>query len=282
MGWYVANFSAANSMNWLRDIGCTVDKRCTDWGERAGGAFCTGLPTDNKPEMCTHNHAGFGYCNTQTLTKNIDPYYQYFSDPKIAGGNSLTDYCPYIQKSNDQGCLNAVSAIENTALSGEFYGTNSRCFQSSAYSTSSQGFGQSTARCFETRCITGNKYQFRVGATDWYTCNFDGEIVSGLNGFKGNVTCPRIIIICPVTGVLPPTPVTPVTNSTANSTNPVVKPTNSTSNSTNPSTNSTSNSTNPKTSTTPKTSSKVVSDATQVFKWASLVALLIALLVFNL
>lgn len=104
-GWYIANYSNAETFTWGKGLGCLfVQHSCFEYGldEKP---FCVEVG-DGDSSMtrtrCTEPDRGaVGICNLKAFDDRIPAHYRYFKDyEKLGGSVVLADYCPFVQDFN--------------------------------------------------------------------------------------------------------------------------------------------------------------------------------------
>ena len=186
--WYKVDYSGLQTLPWGYHMGCAVAKgRCSSWGAeaKAKGMFCS-VPNEQK---CTgDNFAHKGYCNLATFSSSLPSHFQYFSDSRKGGRDQTMDYCPSIHPYSNGDCRNPANA--HSGASGELWGTNSRCFESNLYRSSSST--STKPRCYRTSCKS-TYLEISVKTTSGsfvkVVCPKGGGRKS-VSGFSGTITCP--------------------------------------------------------------------------------------------
>ncbi|KAK6115379.1 hypothetical protein DH2020_007648 [Rehmannia glutinosa] len=97
-GWYRANYSMADRLDWGRNQG-------TEEAE--------------------------GYCPIVSYSGDIPQWARYFPQSNKGGQSSLADYCTYFVAYSDGSCMDTNSARAPDRMLGEVRGSNSRCMASS-------------------------------------------------------------------------------------------------------------------------------------------------------
>eukprot|EP01114_Cavostelium_apophysatum_P014015 TRINITY_DN3518_c0_g1_i4.p1 TRINITY_DN3518_c0_g1~~TRINITY_DN3518_c0_g1_i4.p1 ORF type:complete len:762 (-),score=86.79 TRINITY_DN3518_c0_g1_i4:6-2291(-) len=183
MGWYYANYSAAENFGWGKDQGCDfLNHRCElTWPGRSG-YWCTSLP--NAPLSCTPDGTAKGQCGLSSYS-NLDPYYQHFSNPAVGGPIPPADYCPFVYSYVSNRHCEDPSMI-SVAAQPEYFGADSKCF---GYRT----VGTPSGKCLQYRCVEGD---LEVGLSGyWYSCPSEGGEIS-TNSSGVSIICPKASIFC--------------------------------------------------------------------------------------
>ncbi|KAL8167894.1 hypothetical protein V2J09_009393 [Rumex salicifolius] len=187
-GWYKANYSMAEHLNWGHNQGTDfVTLPCNQW---KGAYRCN----NSQVSGCTYNREAEGYCPIVSYSGDLPHWARYFSQPNKGGQSSLADYCAYFVAYSDGSCTDANSARAPDRMLGEMRGSNSRCMASSLVRTGfvrgsmTQGNG-----CYEHRCAN-NKLEVAVDGV-WKVCPEAGGSVQ-FTGFNGELVCPAYHELC--------------------------------------------------------------------------------------
>ncbi|GMP45085.1 hypothetical protein CsSME_00013738 [Camellia sinensis var. sinensis] len=187
-GWYQANYSMADRLDWGRDQGTEfVTAPCNLW---KGAYHCntTQLPG------CTYNREAEGYCPIVSYSGDLPQWARYFPQANKGGQSSLADYCTYYVAYSDGSCTDMNSARAPDRMLGEVRGHSSRCMASSLVRTGfvrgsmTQGNG-----CYQHRCIN-NSLEVAVDGV-WKVCPAAGGPVQ-FPGFNGELVCPAYHELC--------------------------------------------------------------------------------------
>lgn len=232
-GWYVANFSRADKLEWGKDLGCDFAKKsCKSWidDRRAGGLsikpFCDRMKSDVLQIACTDDRASKAVCNMRKFKDPLPVMYRNFhsldglagNDDQLAhfgGSVDLADYCPFIQEFSWQAqnvttrgsrCdfgINTIESEKNAAL--EHFGLDSRCFEhghkweqrTCQFKRHWHHYG---AGCYKFTC-DNNHINVLVGNHS-YPCYYTDQVVH-IEQFvdqwlyNGTLLCPSCDKICP-------------------------------------------------------------------------------------
>ncbi|XP_032242043.1 leishmanolysin-like peptidase isoform X2 [Nematostella vectensis] len=210
-GWYKANYSMAETLDWGRNLGCVFAKEsCRTWMQshvahnKSSEPFCYTLKQAPLRMRCTHSKLSIALCNLRKYPQPLPPEYQYFSHlPKessrktreavfadtdsYGGAVPLADYCPFYQKFTLTGmdgtkrettCTvseNGPPAHGNYAL--ESYGATSRCFEQGRPWQAKRGLLTRTmldwgSGCYRYRCKDGIKIDI---GNQTYSCYKAGQ-----------------------------------------------------------------------------------------------------------
>ncbi|KAL4296012.1 hypothetical protein GQ457_12G019190 [Hibiscus cannabinus] len=192
-GWYQANYSMADRLDWGRNQGTDfVTYPCNLW---KGAYHCN---TTNL-SGCTYNREAEGYCPIVSYSGDLPQWARYFPQANKGGQSSLADYCTYFVAYSDGSCTDTNSARAPDRMLGEVRGTNSRCMASSLVRTGfvrgsvTQGNG-----CYQHRCVN-NSLEVAVDGI-WKLCPKSGGPVQ-FPGFNGELICPAYHELCSTAAV---------------------------------------------------------------------------------
>lgn len=199
-GWYQANYSMADRLDWGRNQGTEfVTLPCNLW---KGAYHCNTTQLSG----CTYNREAEGYCPILNYSGDLPQWARYFPQANRGGQSSLADYCTYFVAYSDGSCTDTNSARAPDRMLGEVRGSNSRCMASSLVRTGfvrgsvAQGNG-----CYQHRCVN-NSLEVAVDGL-WKVCPEAGGPIQ-FPGFNGELTCPAYHELCdvdpePVSGQCP-------------------------------------------------------------------------------
>ncbi|KMT19291.1 hypothetical protein BVRB_1g012970 [Beta vulgaris subsp. vulgaris] len=199
-GWYKANYSMADHLDWGRNQGTEfVISPCNQW---KGAYHCNNTQLSG----CTYNREAEGYCPIVSYTSDLPQWAQYFPQANRGGQSSLADYCTYFVAYSDGSCTDTNSARAPDRMLGEVRGSNSRCMASSLVRTgfvrgsSTQGNG-----CYQHRCMN-TTLEVAVDGI-WKSCPVAGGHIQ-FPGFNGELVCPAYHELCttsslPISGQCP-------------------------------------------------------------------------------
>ncbi|KAL3022789.1 hypothetical protein AAZX31_04G033700 [Glycine max] len=187
-GWYKANYSMADHLDWGRNQGTEfVTSPCNLW---KGAYRCNTTLFSG----CTYNREAEGYCPILTYSGDLPQWARYFPQANKGGQSSLADYCTYFVAYSDGSCTDTNSARAPDRMLGEVRGSNSRCMASSLVRTGfvrgsmTQGNG-----CYQHRCIN-NSLEVAVDGI-WKVCPQAGGPIQ-FPGFNGELICPAYPELC--------------------------------------------------------------------------------------
>lgn len=230
-GWYRANFSRAERLEWGQNLGCDFAKKsCKSWiVERRAKQlsirpFCDRVKQNDLLQMaCTEDRISKAVCNVKQFKEPLPLVYQNFdylegvpnaSLPYYGGAVDLADHCPFIQEFTwltqnisargsrcDQTGINLESE-RNPAL--ESYGPQTKCFEhgrrwehkSCVLKRHWQHFG---AGCYRYSCQDGH-YSVMIGNHS-YHCYYPDqhlkvEQIIDHWLYNGTLICPACDKIC--------------------------------------------------------------------------------------
>ena len=197
-GWYRSNYGVAQNSPFALGAGCEfLDDQCIQMGHEpdwAEGTFCSSA-TDIG---CTPDKHLVAYCDISQWDGNLPSGYQYFEDPSVGGGLQQMDFCPAyttifrFEVGADVHVLDCTDPDLNgkwVQKKGEVFGENSQCI-----------YHASGARplCLETVCGQYGKEEGKVVLVvegSRMRCSYDGEILRLPSGT--DVICPSFAKTCP-------------------------------------------------------------------------------------
>ncbi|XP_003214925.1 leishmanolysin-like peptidase [Anolis carolinensis] len=231
-GWYRANYSMAEKLDWGRDKGCDfVMKSCKFWIDNRRrkkelvAPYCDTLRSNPLQLTCRQDHRAVAVCNLQKFPQQLPQEYQYFDSlygvpsedlPYYGGSVEIADYCPFsqefswhlsgeFQRSSDCRILeNQPDPFKN--YGAEKYGPNSVCLiQKSAFvmeqCRKKLSYPDWGSGCYQVSCSAH-------GLTVWvkdmaYLCSRSGQILPvniQMNGWVhiGNLICPACLDFCDI------------------------------------------------------------------------------------
>ncbi|KAB1220534.1 Leishmanolysin-like peptidase [Morella rubra] len=119
-GWYQANYSMADRLDWGRNQGTEfVTSPCNLW---KGAYHCNTTQLSG----CTYNREAEGYCPIVSYSGDLPHWARYFPQANKGGQSSLADYCTYFVAYSDGSCTDTNSARAPDRMLGEVRGSSSR------------------------------------------------------------------------------------------------------------------------------------------------------------
>ncbi|CAI9777817.1 unnamed protein product [Fraxinus pennsylvanica] len=189
-GWYRANYSMSDRLDWGRNQGTEfVTSPCNRW---KGPYHCNTTQISG----CTYNREAEGYCPIVSYSGELPQWARYFPEANKGGQSSLADYCTYFVAYSDGSCTATNSARAPDRMLGEMRGSSSRCMASSLVrsgfvrGSTTQGNG-----CYQHRCVN-NTLEVAVDGI-WKVCPESGGPVQ-YPGFNGELICPAYYELCHV------------------------------------------------------------------------------------
>jgi len=177
------------------------------WGKGMGCDFsqnsCGGWPKDfgyrcdkDGESACTFDMQAKASCILNKYDDALPLGNQYFSNPKLGGGDSLADYCPYYKGDLTGWCYDESNADMPALIdNGETFCENCRCFPSSLVRDFPFG-GSRRLACYRIECAGVSDMRVKVGKL-WYTCTPNATI--SVEGYGGHIYCPmleQIKVVC--------------------------------------------------------------------------------------
>jgi leishmanolysin len=223
-GWYNANYSWAESLDW-------GDWRSIDGASRADFAnFPQGEPQLHWPlhyvaqtaaeatsRRCTFDHRAKGLPASRGqrqcgARRDLECQNPGFYDARQTGhfGPIFTDWALVTTASEE-----CQGVGVDSAAYGEVFGGNSWCVMSQLSSGNASVLLWAEPRCMLTRCQKGAVY-VTVGGVEKACMN----ATQSWDGYGGAVTCPNASILCPLAGAERPAPTAQVSSSPISSTAP--------------------------------------------------------------
>ena len=229
-GWYKANYSMSQDLDWGKGLGCKfVKNNCRAWiadrisRKLSTAPFCATLKQSPLHMKCTHTKLSLALCNLVKYTSNLPKEFRYFDrlgktavkDISTYGGAvELADFCPFYQKftlTDETGhkrgttCTlseNSPERDKNYAL--EMYSKRSKCIEHGRHWTARKGLLTRTmldwgSGCYNHKC-TKSGLVLVVGERG-YHCEYEGqrlEITGLMNDWKvnGSLICPPCEEFC--------------------------------------------------------------------------------------
>ncbi|KAF6149671.1 hypothetical protein GIB67_017404 [Kingdonia uniflora] len=187
-GWYEANYSMADRLDWGHNQGTDfVTSPCNLW---KGAYHCNTTQLSG----CTYNREAEGYCPIVSYSGDLPQWARYFPQANKGGQSSLADYCTYFVAYSDGSCTDTNSARTPDRMLGEVRGSSSRCMASSLVRTgfvrgsTTQGNG-----CYQHRCVNSSLEVAVDGV--WKVCPEAGGSIK-FPGFNGDLICPSYHELC--------------------------------------------------------------------------------------
>ncbi|XP_048202807.1 leishmanolysin-like peptidase isoform X2 [Perognathus longimembris pacificus] len=229
-GWYKANYSMAEKLDWGRGMGCDfVRKSCKFWIDQQRqkrqmlSPYCDTLRSNPLQLTCRQDQRAVAVCNLQKFPKPLPPDYQYFDElsgiptedlPYYGGSVEIADYCPFsqefswhfsgeYQRSSDCRILeNQPEILKN--YGAEKYGPHSVCLiQKSAFVMErcerKLSYPDWGSGCYQVSC---SPQGLKVWVQDTsYLCSRAGQVLPvriQMNGWihDGNLLCPSCWDFC--------------------------------------------------------------------------------------
>ncbi|XP_075037350.1 leishmanolysin-like peptidase [Mixophyes fleayi] len=244
-GWYRANYSMAQRLDWGRGKGCDfVMKSCKFWinqqtrKKQSVSPFCNTLRTNPLKLTCRQDQRAVAICNLQKFPKSLPPEYQYFDEipgvpvpdlPYYGGAVEIADFCPFTQEfswhlSGEYQRSSDCTMSQNQPASSrnygaERYGPDSACLEQQSpfvmdKCTKRMSYPDWGSGCYQVSCVPEG---LQVWVEDYpYLCTRAGQILpvsAQINGwfYEGNLICPSCWDFC---DVCPPEREPPLDNRT--------------------------------------------------------------------
>eukprot|EP00070_Physeter_catodon_P019625 XP_023979982.1 leishmanolysin-like peptidase isoform X3 [Physeter catodon] len=244
-GWYKANYSMAEKLDWGRGMGCDFVRRsCKFWIDQQRqkrqmlSPYCNTLRSNPLQLTCRQDQRAVAVCNLQKFPKPLPQEYQYFDElsgvptedlPYYGGSVEIADYCPFSQEfswhlSGEYQRSSDCRVLENQPdlfknYGAEKYGPHSVCLiQKSAFVMEKcerkLSYPDWGSGCYQVSC---SPQGLKVWVQDTsYLCSRAGQVLPvsiQMNGWihDGNLLCPSCWDFCEL---CPPETDPPTTNLT--------------------------------------------------------------------
>lgn len=166
LGYYSANYKAADLLPWGRNAGCPfLTEKCV---ENNVTSYPQWFCTDPGPNMCSTDRTSVGLCLLLSYSSALPSSLQYFENQYIGGVSLTMDLCPISIGSSDQSCTNESV----TSLPGSITSSTSRCFDVAGYDQLYENYPLNGI-CAQVQCSTDGRpsYQVKVsGAASYVDC----------------------------------------------------------------------------------------------------------------
>ncbi|NXJ54357.1 LMLN peptidase, partial [Spizaetus tyrannus] len=229
-GWYKANYSMAEKLDWGRNKGCDfVMKSCKFWIDQKRqkrqliSPYCDTLRSNPLQLTCRQDQRAVAVCNLQKFPKQLPQEYQYFDNlngvpaeelPYYGGSVEIADYCPFSQEfswhlSGEFQRSSDCRIIENQPdptknYGAEKYGPNSVCLiQKSAFVMEQcrrkLSYPDWGSGCYQVSCSPQGLHVWVKDTA--YLCSRSGQVLTvsiQMNGWMhvGNLICPACLDFC--------------------------------------------------------------------------------------
>lgn len=219
-GWYHVDYDKAEKITWGRELGCNFAmKSCLTWMKshrKDPIPYCITYGDSR----CSANRFAKLHCNLAEVRKrdippefnyNIEDLYMDKRGDRIYGAGTVeqADFCPYymvtdlpssVNSAFDSRCTLLRNAI-HSSYSLEVFSRWSRCFEVQSASIVTAFFSREYSTkvgCYETLC-QDNVLQVRAEESEWYTCNYKGQIVQIVQNFwhLRGVGTVNLRLLCP-------------------------------------------------------------------------------------
>lgn len=229
-GWYRANYSKAERLEWGEGMGCDfVMNSCKFWIDQQQKAnknitpYCNTLRTSPLRLMCRQDQKAVAVCNLEKYPDPVPKEYQYFDyldgvpeeELQYYGGSvEIADYCPFsqdfswyisgeFQRGSD--CRISQNQPEPSRNYGaEEYGAESVCLSQKSHFVMQQcnkipSFPDWGSGCYRISCSTNGLI---VWVSDKpYLCSQIGQVLSinvNMNDwlYTGSLVCPSCLDFC--------------------------------------------------------------------------------------
>ncbi|KAF8297317.1 putative surface protease GP63 [Trypanosoma cruzi] len=190
MGFYLANYSAAEMLWWGNNSGCgLLEKKClTDGITEYPDLFCNCFWSAGY-DFCTYDRLSLGRCDLMRHDEALPEEYRYFADPRVGGDDLFMSRCPIVEGYSNTGCTNGDPSV----MPGSIVGPNSRCVKGKDLQFDDKYIGDV---CVDTRCGDGTVSVRFLRDDAWHECQA-GETVTPPSGpWRGSIVCPQYADVC--------------------------------------------------------------------------------------
>ncbi|KPA75954.1 GP63 leishmanolysin [Leptomonas pyrrhocoris] len=203
LGFYKANFSMAETMEWGRNAGCSfLNGKCViDNVTQFPSMFC-----DQNEQLfrCHTARMSLGSCALQDYYSPLPSYFQYFTAPSVAGLSPYYDYCPFIMPWTVGSCTQSAATATPFVSAFNTFSPSSRCIDGdfTPKNNTSRFISAYLGMCTNVACNPANQtYSVQVYGSDTYIACTPGtaiELDNVSDAFEagGYVTCPPYIEVC--------------------------------------------------------------------------------------
>ncbi|XP_073502232.1 leishmanolysin-like peptidase [Phyllobates terribilis] len=231
-GWYRADYSMAQRLDWGRGKGCDfVMKSCKSWIDQQSrekqnvSPFCDTLRSNPLKLSCRQDQRAVAVCNLQRFPGSLPPEYQYFDhipgvlqdDLSYYGGAvEIADFCPFTQEfswhlsgeyQRSSDCtVPQNQPAESKNYGAERYGPESVCVQQrSAFimeqCTKKLSYPDWGSGCYQVGCTPEGLHIWLEDSP--YLCSRAGQVIAvstQISGwyYEGTLICPSCWDFCDV------------------------------------------------------------------------------------
>uniref|UniRef100_A0A8C2KRR2 Leishmanolysin-like peptidase n=1 Tax=Cyprinus carpio TaxID=7962 RepID=A0A8C2KRR2_CYPCA len=240
-GWYRANYSMAENLEWGRGLGCDfVMKSCKFWIDQHRhtrptlSPYCDSVRSAPLQLTCRQDQLAVAVCNLQKFPQSLPAEYQYFDLipgvpeedlPAYGGAVEIADYCPFSQEfswhvggeyQRSSYCRiqeNQPATWRNYGV--EQYGPGSVClYQKSPFvmeqCTKRMTYPDWGSGCYKVSCTAQGLLVWVQNES--YPCVRTGQVINvsiRMNGwvYSGQLICPTcsdFCSVCPLPHEIPP------------------------------------------------------------------------------
>ncbi|TPP46617.1 Leishmanolysin family protein [Leishmania donovani] len=201
LGFYQADFSKAEEMPWGRNAGCAfLSEKCMEQNITKWPAMFCNI---DDAVRCPTSRLGLGVCGIAFQRFPMLAYWQYFTDPLLAGISAFMDYCPVVEPYGDGSCAQRTSKANASLVSFNVFSDAARCIDGAFRPKTSHGIIKSYAGlCANVRCDTATRtYSVQVhGGSGYANCTpgLRVELSTVSSAFEegGYITCPPYVEVC--------------------------------------------------------------------------------------
>ncbi|XP_073408017.1 leishmanolysin-like peptidase isoform X2 [Dendrobates tinctorius] len=231
-GWYRADYSMAQRLDWGRRKGCDfVMRSCKSWidersrRKQSVSPFCDTLRSNPLKLSCRQDQRAVAICNLQRFPRSLPPEYQYFDHiPGVlqeelsfyGGAVEIADFCPFTQEfswhlsgeyQRSSDCtVSQNQPAESRNYGAERYGPESVCVeQRSAFimehCTKKLSYPDWGSGCYQVGCTPEGLHIWLEDSP--YLCSRAGQVLTvstQIHGwyYEGKLICPSCWDFCDV------------------------------------------------------------------------------------
>ncbi|TPP46627.1 Leishmanolysin family protein [Leishmania donovani] len=201
LGFYQADFSKAEEMPWGRNAGCAfLSEKCMEQNITKWPAmFCN----SDDALRCPTSRLSLGVCGIAFQRFPMLAYWQYFTDPLLAGISAFMDYCPVVVPFGDGSCAQNASKVIAAVQAFNVFSDAARCIDGAFRPKTTETVTNSYAGlCANVRCDTATRtYSVQVHGGSGYASCTPGlrvELSTVSSAFEegGYITCPPYVEVC--------------------------------------------------------------------------------------
>lgn len=182
------DYDYTTPITWGYHLGCSfIQTQCVLNNHPQFEEFCN---ETTAVSYCDATHTYKGFCALQQ-NLSLPLEFQYFSDPKTGGTDSLLDHCPIVVPEPDGSCR--VGTLKDPETYGEEVCDNCRCLEGTYTPQLTNSTMHHHAGCHKVTC-NGNTAVIHIGGEVAH-CTPSGGSVK-VRGYNGLLYCPGSDVLC--------------------------------------------------------------------------------------